>query len=231
MGFLDSLTESDVPSIATKLWINTYFQIFWIAPPDFNQQQIEKEVKINKSQYLPNKISNYALKFKKEWITNGYKISKNLDSNNYDDIIKAQIKAFGHGPDERYTAIFTSQAKYSPIEFAQERETLKKLDKELSTHFGIPYQTKISRAYPSFNEDDEPIIQARLETLWLSHKVIDRLELHSKSPSVERECFLDKGVFDFIEFYRNNLKNEKGTGVKNTGRWLKSVDKLLDKYK
>jgi len=235
MGFFDWFNEPDVPSIATTPWINICFQIWWKAPNDLTEQQIDKEISNNKGHYLPNVINrSEQLKIRKAWITKSYKITDD-NPNNYDDLTRTQINLLGKAAfkneAKNWTAIFNIQTNYSPIEFMREGRGLKRVDKEITAQYGIPYKATISIAYPGFNFNNEPIIQARLETIWLSHRVIDRLELYSKSPSVDRECFTDKGIFDFIEFYRKNLKNLKGTEAKNCVRWLKAVDKLLMNYK
>lgn len=79
MGFLDWLSESDVPSIATTPWITIYFRIGLTIPKEWTQKQINKEINDNKEHYLPDAISKYgALKFKKVWTTKILKLAKQV---------------------------------------------------------------------------------------------------------------------------------------------------------
>lgn len=119
---------------------------------------------------------------------------------------------------------------YSPIDFIADRGLFLELDKAICAHFHMPHNYNETRALPKFNEKGEPIIEARLDNFFISHRVADRLTLHNECPEIEQACFPDKGMFDFIDYCRNNIKNQDASGAKYMTKWLKSVDKLLKKY-
>ena len=117
---------------------------------------------------------------------------------------------------------------YSPLEFIPDANMFIELDKALTKAFNI-VDFKFTTVTVFFDETGEPCVQARIGgTLYVEHRIVDRIKLAKEAPEIEKACFPDKGLNDFIEFERNYVKNNEGSqGIENIKKWLNAVDNLI----
>lgn len=119
---------------------------------------------------------------------------------------------------------------YSPLDFIPDVDMFIELDNALTKAFNIYSDFKDRTVIVFFNKNNEPCIQARIgRSLYLEHRMVDRIKLAKEAQEIEKACFTDKGLDDFIDFERNYVKNNKDSkGVENIKKWLNAVDKLME---
>ncbi|MEM0143888.1 MAG: hypothetical protein QXN16_02155 [Candidatus Micrarchaeaceae archaeon] len=191
-----------------------------------SNMQVDKETfnesGTNKEMFLEPISRNFT--FKEEKVKDGY------------DII---VRPVGKSPVDMeliYLKNYERKYGYSPIDFINDKFKLVEFDKEICSYFGIKQlelsterETAIDKkddAMPSFNDDGEPIVRARLGTvLFMDYRVSDRLELEKKNPKIARACFGGKDFNNFIDFWLEHKGDNK-----YIEKWLKTVEKILGKY-
>ena len=116
---------------------------------------------------------------------------------------------------------------YSPLELIPDANMFIELDKALTKAFNI-LDFKFTTVTVFFDETGEPCVQARIGgTLYVEHRIVDRIRLAKEAPEIEKACFRDKGLNDFIEFERNYVKKNKGKDTETIKEWLSKVDNLM----
>ena len=116
---------------------------------------------------------------------------------------------------------------YSPLDFIPDANMFIELDKALTKAFNI-VDFKAATVKVFFNENGEPCVQARIGgTLYLEHRIIDRIKLTKEAPEIEKACFTDKGLDDFIKFEKNYVKKNKGKDTETIKEWLNEVNKIM----
>lgn len=117
---------------------------------------------------------------------------------------------------------------YSPLDFIPDANMFIELDKALTKSFNIQGDFRSPTVAVFFNEKKEPCIQTRIGgTLYVEHRIVDRIKLAQEVPEIEKKCFGDKGLDDFIEFERNYVKKNKGKDTETIKEWLSKVDNLM----
>ena len=116
---------------------------------------------------------------------------------------------------------------YSPLDLIPDAYRFIELDKALTKAFNI-VDFKFTTAKVFFDENSEPCVQARIGgTLYVEHRIVDRIKLTKEAPEIEKSCFPDKGLTDFIEFEKNYVKKNKGKDTETIKEWLNAVNKLM----
>ncbi len=116
---------------------------------------------------------------------------------------------------------------YSPLDLIPDANMFIELDKALTKAFNI-VDFKFTTAKVFFDENSEPCVQARIGgTLYVEHRIVDRIKLTKEAPEIEKSCFPDKGLTDFIEFEKNYVKKNKGKDTETIKEWLNAVNKLM----
>ena len=116
---------------------------------------------------------------------------------------------------------------YSPLDFIPDANMFIELDKALTKVFNI-VDFKFTTVKVFFDENSEPCVQARIGgTLYVEHHIVDRIKLTKEASEIEKSCFPDKGLTDFIEFEKNYVKKNKGKDTETIKEWLNAVNKLM----
>ncbi len=116
---------------------------------------------------------------------------------------------------------------YSPLEFIPDVNMFIELDKALTKAFNI-VDFKFTTVKVFFDENSEPCVQARIGgTLYVEHRIVDRIKLAKEAPEIEKACFTDKGLDDFIKFEKNYVKKNKGKDTETIKEWLNEVNKIM----
>lgn len=116
---------------------------------------------------------------------------------------------------------------YSPLDFIPDVNMFIELDKAIMKAFNI-VDFKFPTVSVFFNDNGEPCVQARIGgTLYLEYLIIDRIKLAKEASEIEKACFTDKGLNDFIEFEKNYVKENRGKDAEKVKEWLNKVDKLV----
>lgn len=116
---------------------------------------------------------------------------------------------------------------YSPLDFIPDANMFIELDKALTKAFNI-VDFKFTTVTVFFDETGEPCVQARIGgTLYVEHRIVDRIKLAKEAPEIEKACFGDKGLTDFIEFEKNYVEKNKGKDTETIKEWLNAVNKLM----
>ncbi|MCL5007182.1 MAG: hypothetical protein M1164_00680 [Candidatus Marsarchaeota archaeon] len=136
------------------------------------------------------------------------------------------------GDKKKYTSKISSTERltygYSPLDFIPDINMFIELDKTLTKSFNIQGDFRAPTVAIFFNEKKEPYIQTRIGmNLYVEHRVVDRIKLAKEAPEIEKKCFGDKGLDDFIEFEKNYVKKNKGKDTETIKEWLGKVDNLM----
>ncbi len=211
-----------LPSIATNPWIEVYFKIFIPFNKILGNQTIEN---LTKTSIVNSLIEKYRIRIatfiiKNYPTTRAVNVKSRIIHKNVEFLIrfrKRSIEELQHPVLGLLDPVFG----YSPIDFIPDKQRFVELDSALCKYFSMAYSF-LPITTGKFNNQGEPIIEFRLNTLFTAHRVIDELELYSKCPKIAESCFPNKGIINFIKLNETRVKQDK--------RWLEAVDSLLDRY-